>query len=133
MSHQNVEIVEWGLDAFNRLDTEILIGLVTLDCEWFPAMAGVIEGDAYRGIEGVERYVEEVRNTWEELHIHADDVRDLGDRVLVLGRADARGRGSGVRVSMPLGMVYEFRGGKISRAQNYLDPGAALRAARLAG
>jgi ketosteroid isomerase-like protein len=133
MSQENVEIVESGLDAFNRLDTEILVGLVTLDCEWFPAMPGVIEGDAYKGIEGVERYVEEVRNTWDELRILADDVRDLGDRVLVLGRAEARGRGSGVLVSMPLGMVYEFRGDKISRAQNYLDHGAALRAAGLAG
>jgi hypothetical protein len=63
VSQQEVEIVECGLDAFNRLDTEILIGLVTLDCEWFPAMPGVVEGDAYKGIEGVERYVEEVRNT----------------------------------------------------------------------
>jgi ketosteroid isomerase-like protein len=113
MSQATVEIVESGLGAFNRLDTEILIWLVTLDCEWFPAMPGVIEGDAYRGVEGVERYVEEVRNTWDELRILADDVRDLGDRVLVLGRAEARGRGSGVRVSMPLGMVYEFRGDKI--------------------
>jgi hypothetical protein len=40
MSQATVEIVESGLDAFNRLDTEILIRLVTLDCEWFPAMPG---------------------------------------------------------------------------------------------
>jgi ketosteroid isomerase-like protein len=40
-------------------------------------------------------------------------------------------RGSGVRVEAPLGAVFEFRDGKISRMRAFLDQGEALRAAGL--
>jgi len=60
-----------------------------------------------------------------------NEFRDLGDSVLVLGRADGRGRGSGVDVDMPLGVIYDFRDGRVSRVGTYLDHGEALRAARL--
>jgi ketosteroid isomerase-like protein len=49
--------------------------------------------------------------------------------VLWLGRAEARGRSSGVRVDTPLGNVVEFRDRKMSRIRAYLDQDEALRAA----
>lgn len=61
----------------------------------------------------------------------AEEFRDLGDRVLVLGRMEGRGRGSGVPVDAPLGFIYDFRGIKVSRARVYLNHGEALRAAGL--
>ena len=42
----------------------------------------------------------------------ADEVRDLGDRVLVFSRFAGRGRGSGVSIDAPLGVIFDFRGGK---------------------
>ncbi len=56
---------------------------------------------------------------------------DLGDRVLVLGRTEGRGRGSGVQVDSPIGVIYDFRDGKMSRVLAYFDHGEALRAAGL--
>jgi ketosteroid isomerase-like protein len=60
-----------------------------------------------------------------------EEYRDLGDRVLALGRLKTRGRASGVPSDSPWGGIYDVRGGKISRIRTYLDHGEALRAARL--
>jgi ketosteroid isomerase-like protein len=104
---------------------------VTPDFAWFPALPGTVEGDGYQGREGIETYFEEIANTWEELRVLGGEFRDLGDRVVVLGRTEGRGRGSGVQVDSPLAMVFDLLGGKMSRVLTYLDHGEALRAAGL--
>jgi len=126
-----VEIVKRTIDAFNRHDVEAYDDLVTSDFEVFPAMIGVVEGGSYRGREGVETYFGEVRDTWEEYRVVADELRDLGDRVLMLGWMQGRGRGSGVEVDAPLATIFDFRDGKMSRSTAYLDHGEALRAVGL--
>jgi ketosteroid isomerase-like protein len=134
MSKANVEIVKRGIDAFNRRDVDALDDLTTPDFEWFPALPSAVEGErfsGYRGREGIETYFEDVRSTWEGLRVLGNEFRDLGDSVLVLGRAEGRGRGSGVEVDMPLGIIYDFRRAKCLRARAYLDHAEALRAAGL--
>jgi ketosteroid isomerase-like protein len=132
MSQENVEIAGQGIDAYNGRDIDAFADLTTADFEWFPALDRTVEARSYRGREGIETYLGEVRNTWEELHVLGDEIRDLGDRVLVLGRVEGRGRGSGVQVDAPVGFVIDFRGVKVSRVRAYLDQGEALRAAGLA-
>ena len=132
MSQENVEIVKRSLDAFNRRDIEAGAEMATPDFEWFPAMAEAVEGGIYRGREGIEAYFADLTNTWEELRILPGHFHDLGHRVLVLGRIEGRGVGSGVPVDAPLGLVYELRGGKIARARGYLDHAEALKVVGLA-
>jgi ketosteroid isomerase-like protein len=131
MSQANVEIVKRAADAFNGRDVESFVALTTPDFEWCPAMDRLIDGGSYRGREGIEAYFEVVSGTWEEFQLLRDEFRDLGDRVLWLGRAEARGRNSGVRVDTPLGTVVEFRDGKMLRIRAYLDHREALREAGL--
>ena len=131
MSQENVEIIKRAVDAFNERDVETFMALTTPDFEWFPAMDRLLERGSYRGREGIEAYFEVVSDTWEEFQVVPDGFRDLGDRVLVLGRAEGRGRSSGVRVDTPLGTVVEFRDGKMSRIRAYLDHDEASRAAGL--
>jgi ketosteroid isomerase-like protein len=88
-------------------------------------------GDGYLGREGTERYLEEISDTWSEFRAIAEEYRDLGDRVLLLGRFEGRGKGSGVPVDAQLGTLYDFRDGKMLRSRVYLDHGEALRAAGL--
>jgi ketosteroid isomerase-like protein len=57
--------------------------------------------------------------------------RDLGDRVLVLGRLKARGKGSGAPVDTQYAGIFDFRGDKIWRYRVYLDRAEGLRAAGL--
>ena len=97
----------------------------------FTAIAGSLEGGGIRGRESVQRYYEMLDETWEEFRLVAEEFRDLGDRVLVLGRTEGRGRGSGVPVDAPYAAIFEFRDGKMCRSQGYLDHGEASRAAGL--
>jgi ketosteroid isomerase-like protein len=129
---QNVEIVKRPIDAVSGRDVDLAAAFATADFEWFPAMPGTVERGSYQGREGVGGYLRDVLDTWEELRVHPEEFRDLGDRVLMLGRMAGRGRGSGVPVDAPIGMVFECRGGKISRIRSFLDHREAMRAAGLA-
>jgi ketosteroid isomerase-like protein len=129
MSRENVENARRALDAINRRDLNVVEEFATPDVEFVPALEGSVESRSYRGREGWESYVAETEDTWEELQVFGDEFRDLGDRVLVLGRAEGRGKGSGVPVAATFAMVLDFRDGKISRSRSFLDHGEALRAA----
>jgi ketosteroid isomerase-like protein len=131
MSQENLELAKRAVDAFNRRDLDAYDEFWTPDYEWFPAMPGIVDGDSYRGRDGVERYFHETTDTWEDLHVVVEESRDLENRVLLLGRLEGRGKGSNVPVDAPFGVVIEFRHQKISRVRGYLDHGEALRAGEL--
>jgi ketosteroid isomerase-like protein len=128
MSRENVEVATRAIDAFNGREIDAFAALTTPDFEWYPSMVA-IEGETYRGREGIEKYFGSLNNAWEKFHILRDGFRDLGDLVVMLGRLEGRGKGSGVPVDASLGMVFDFRGRTISRIRGYLDHAEALRAA----
>jgi ketosteroid isomerase-like protein len=131
VSHENIEIAKRFVDAFNRRDLDALMETVTPDFAFFPAMADTIDGNSFQRRAGMKAYFVDVDSAWEELSLIYDEYRDLGDRVLTLGRLEGRGRGSGAVVEAPQGAVGDFRDGKLSSVRSYLDHAAALRAAGL--
>lgn len=131
MAEENVETVKRLMAAVNRRDIDTLAELTSADLQWFPVFAARVEGDVYRGREGIETFLGEVDETWEEFRPVPEDYRDLGDRVLALGRLKTRGRGSGVPIDSPWGGVFDFRGNEISHIRTYLDQDEASRAAGL--
>jgi ketosteroid isomerase-like protein len=128
---QNVEIVKRALDAYNRRDLDVYDELYTPDYEWFPALMGTVDGDSFRGREGLARYYEVVRDTWEDFRVAGEEFRDLGESVLVAIRVEGRGRGSGVPVVGRQTLVFDLRDGKMARVRSFLDHGEGLRAAGL--
>jgi ketosteroid isomerase-like protein len=131
MSQADVEVAKRATDALNRRDWNTFYGLITADFEWLPAMPGAVQDIGYRGPEEFAAYVREVEETWEYLRAVMVEFRDLGDRVLLLGRMEGRGRASRVPVDTPVAEIMDFRDGKLSRDRVYLDHGEALRAAGL--
>ncbi len=130
MSRENVEVVKQLIDAFNKRDVGAFAETTTPDFEWITSMAAV-EGEIFWGREGIETYFGRMKDAWEEFITIAEDYRDIGDRVLLLGRLEGRGLASGVPVSAPLDILYDLRDGKISRMHSFLDHDEALRAAGL--
>jgi ketosteroid isomerase-like protein len=122
----NVETVRRAFEAFDTRDIEALLALSDPDCEWLPFRAQ-LEGSVYRGHEGVRRFVADMDEDWSEFRIDPDEIRDLGDRVLVIGVVHALARGSGVRVENLAGFVLDVRDGRVARLVSYSDPGAARR------
>ena len=131
MSRETLESVRALMEAVHRRDVDAFAELSTPDLEWFPVFAVRVEGDPYIGREGIATFLREVDETWEEFRPLPDEYRDLGERILALGRLITRGRGSGVPVESPWGAVYDLRDGRVSRIRTFLDHGEALRAAGL--
>jgi ketosteroid isomerase-like protein len=132
MSQENVEIAKQVTDAINRRDWEAFYGLITADFEWHPAMPGTFAEVRYRGREEFEAYVLELEETWEYLRADMEEFRDLGDRVLLLGHMEGRGRASRAPVATQVAEIMDFEDGKLSRDRVFLDHDEAFRAAGLA-
>lgn len=128
MSQQHVEVVERAIDAFSRKDADAFSELVTPDFEWKVGLAAV-EGEVFRGADGVRTYFERLRGAWSEFRFLADEYRDLGDTVLVLGHLRGYGRGGEVPVESPVGAVWELRDAKVWRLRAYLTHAEAVAAA----
>jgi ketosteroid isomerase-like protein len=127
VSHENLEIAEQALEAFNERDLDTLAELTIADFEFFPGTVGAVDGSSFRGRGELAAYFRELHDTWEEVRLVAEETRELGDVVLIFVRVDGRGRGSGVPVSAQQVLAYHFRGGKISRLRAYLNRDEALR------
>ena len=133
MSQENVEMTKRALEAYNRRDVEALLEDLDPGVEWHPALPKLLGGDAtvYRGHEGVREFFRDTDDVLDEIHVEYSEIRNLGDRVLVIGRFRARGKASGAETESPIATVSDIRNGKMIRIQTYVDPKEALEAAGL--
>lgn len=133
MSQANVEAHKRGVEAINRRDIEALTELLDPEVEWHDVFHLMLGGDAavYRGHEGVRELFRDLYEVLTELHGEYSEVRDLGNRLVAIGRIRTRGRESGAQVQSPLAALVDFRNGKAIRVWTYLDPKEALEAAGL--
>jgi ketosteroid isomerase-like protein len=130
MSQGNVDIVRRALDAFSRGDADSFVALTTSDLEWKTGL-GAVEGEVFRGHDGVQTYFARLDSAWDEFRFIAEEYREGEGRVLALGRLEGRGRGGGVPVVSPVGAVWDLREGLIWRLRAYLDQAEAERIAGL--
>jgi ketosteroid isomerase-like protein len=101
------------------------------DIEIVP-FGATLQGRIYRGHTGViDWWDNEIVANWQAFETIAEDVRRVGDQLLVSGRWRACGRTSGVELEMPATWVVAVREGKIARWQTFTDRGEALEAVGL--
>lgn len=117
-------------EAWNRNDFDGWAVLGHPEVEFYPEMPGQLEGQAYRGRDGLRRFWEEFHEVWDLVNVRVDEHEWLRDRFLVVGAVDARGRHSGVTVNSPLAWVFDFDGQQIRRTRSYVDVEAARNAVR---
>jgi ketosteroid isomerase-like protein len=133
MSEENVAAFKRVVEAANRRDTEAALEDLDPEVEWHPVIQVLLGGEAtvYRGHRGVREVLREADEAFAETHYEFSEIRDLGDRIVALGRFRARGKGSAAEVESPLGYIVEFKNGKAVRLWSFLDPDEALKAAGL--
>ena len=131
MSDAHVDVIRGLFDSFNRQDLEGQLEPISDEYEWRPAFTGggLVEGAVYRGREGYRRYWRDQAETWEHIELTLEELRDLGDRVLVLARIHAIGRTSGVEVDQRFGGIWTFRDGKLVEGRAYRTSDEAVHAA----
>jgi hypothetical protein len=124
------EMVEVLRDAYNARDPDAFAAVWNPDCEWHPFLTARVEGDpGYHGPNGIRAWFEDVDEMFSEMHVELDRLREVGDRLLVLGETTAKGRGGGAAVSSEVGWVVEPRGEKFQRGWAYMSHEEAQRAA----
>jgi ketosteroid isomerase-like protein len=134
MSQENVETVQRAVAAWNADDLDAFLAELDPDVEWHPSIEPGLEGQAttYEGHEGMRRAWAEYRGeTFERLTLQVEEIRDLGDSVLVLGRFAVIGRTTHIEFDTEAGSFVTFCDGKIATTHDYLSHQRALNAAGL--
>jgi ketosteroid isomerase-like protein len=125
------EMLEQLRDAYNDRDPDAFVALWNPDCEWHPFLTARVEGDpGYHGHNGLRAWFEDVDEMFEETHVQLDQFRQTENRILVLGKMTARGRGSGGEVSSEVGWVVEPKGERFQRGWAFTSHEEAERAAK---
>jgi hypothetical protein len=93
-----------GTDAYNRRDVDALLRELDSKVEWHSALLIPFGGEATvsRGHQGVREVLVEVYEALAEIHLDYSDIRDLGDRIVGIGRLRTRGKHSGLAGQNPV-------------------------------
>jgi ketosteroid isomerase-like protein len=110
-----------GFDRWNR-------GEHTFDPEWthpdveILSASGDVTGTSYRGHEGIERWVADMSESFDEWQLQLDDLDEVTPgRVLGVGAVHLRGRGSGATVDQPCAWLLDHVDGVLTRFEPFLN------------
>lgn len=131
MADENVAIVERSFDAIGQGNVDSLLELYAPDVHFLPLTGTQVESGGYRGHDGVRDYFVEAASVWDEIRPYANDVRTVGDKVVVLGGCAVRGKASEVETDSAMAWVVTVRDGQIASHRGYRTNGEALEAAGL--
>jgi ketosteroid isomerase-like protein len=129
MTSPHVDFIRELIGEWNRGDVDALLARATEDFEWHPVLVETVEGEAFHGHDGFREFMSDWGNTWESWNLEPEEMREIGDQVLVLTRVRAKGRGSGVEFNQSLAHLFEFRGDLVCRGETFLDRDKALAVA----
>ncbi len=87
-----VTVVRAIYEAFARRDVEAALGHIAEDITFLPQGTATLTGRTaeYHGHEGVREYFRDAARVWEDLTLHADDIRAAVGGVVVFGHVEAR-------------------------------------------
>lgn len=131
MSSPDADRLRRAYDAFNQgsgLDWSMIDPAIQHD-----QREGLFLDGVFYGREGVRAALQEVETDWQDLRYTLEDVVEMGDRVLVLLRMQARVRDSEAELDAQVAHVWEFRGGRAVKWDVYADHASALRAISASG
>jgi len=128
MSQDNVEIVRRALSHLNETG-EPDWDLYDADLVW-TSRPDALAHLTYKGLDGLRRGSESIRQVWAEVRSEILEVVESGDVVVSIIRWHLRGR-SGVELDAVEGWVTWIRNGKIARIEQYGSKAEALEAAGL--
>jgi ketosteroid isomerase-like protein len=127
VTRENVEILRSAYEALNHGDVESALSVLHDDAEW-REHSDLPEADAYRGREAIHAFLLGYLDSWDEFHQETEDLIAAGDRVAVLLRMEAKGKGSGIEVEGRYAHLWTMRDGKGVRVDAYADCDRALEA-----
>jgi ketosteroid isomerase-like protein len=132
MSQENVEIVREIYDHMNRRNWAAI--LIALDEDVVLVVHESVGPDAgvFRGREAVGRWFGEWFLAFDtDYRSTLDEIRSVGDRVLVVAQHHGHGRSSGADVKQVNAQLLSLGEGRVVRMELYGSPTEALKAVGL--
>jgi ketosteroid isomerase-like protein len=129
MSQENVEVVRRWNAAYNQRDFETLLGLTDPDIEFRSIFVGI--ESLFRGHDDFRTYFDQIDDAYDRFQVIPEAFLDAGAAVLVLTRAEWRGKESGVEGTMPLFVATWVKSYKVFHIHTYTDRTKALEAVAL--
>jgi ketosteroid isomerase-like protein len=84
-------------------------------------------GQTFRGRAGLKRWIDSIREIWDEWRMEQERFVVAGDRVVVLIHIVARGHMSGVGLDRETAHIWSLADGRLTRCEVYFDRDEALR------
>ena len=129
MSRENVDLVKRMLARFHAGDAAGALVCFSEDVvSEAPGRPDLMGG---QGREALGTLVGSWVESWEDWNEEINEVRDLGDRVMVLSTQHGRAKSTGIEISMQYAILYEVRNGELSGMCLYSTADEALEAAGL--
>ena len=129
MAQDSIDLVKLGVAALNRRDVDGMLATLHPEVRLEPLRA-VHDGTAYHGHQGLQDWLRDMQEDWDEQRVEVLDVRELSaGQVLLEALLHVRYRASGVEMEAPGAWLCEFREGMISRIRFFGDTDSAVEAA----
>ncbi len=96
---EDVAVVRAIYEAFARRDLDAALRYVAEDVVFEPSGTARLTGrtEPYRGHDGMREYFADAARVWDELTLHAEDIRVAAGSVIVFGHATGSVRGEQMR------------------------------------
>jgi uncharacterized protein (TIGR02246 family) len=127
---RNRDVVKEMVARWNSGDYDGILSLYTDDIVMTAAPEWVDPGP-WEGKEQVAENQRQWLDAWDTIEMVVDDVEASGDRVLVTGKWQSRGRSSGLSGEMPVLILLTLEDGLVTRFEWFLEADEARRAAGL--
>lgn len=128
MASDDVERIRRAYEAFLVRDVSSVADVLADDVVYYPPA-----GDAFLGREQVTAVLESLPALWAEYEAEAEEFRDVGEHVVVLGRYRCTARETGKRFDAPFALVCTMRDGKVSSVREFTATAQLVDALGLAG
>lgn len=126
MSRETVDQIRRSYETFNRQDWEAFRRL--MDPEIVVESRLVAMEGGYRGYEGLRRWWNQVFETMPDYHVEIEELREVGDHVLVRARGLGHGASSRTPVVDPFWHALEVTDGRCTWWRNCSTEAEALEA-----
>jgi uncharacterized protein len=120
MSNPIVDALRDGYEALNRGDLSAVLDLIDADLEWEEGGRSP-EAGRYSGRESFERFVRSWLDSFDDFRIEVEEIREEGNRLVVVARQSGRGRASGLPIETRVVHVWTVKG---DRAVGFESGGA---------
>ena len=114
-------------EALNRRDIDAALDALAEDAEWHESEV-LPDTGVYRGREAIRAFLTDFLGSWERFHQTIEEVRQEGDRVLVMIHLEATGRGSTADVDARYAHLWTVSGTQGIRVDAFYDRAEALAA-----